>query len=187
MVHAALARDDDDLAAAPYRVLENWQKDYAGNLLIILPDTYGTEQFLEKAPGWLNYWTGVRIDSGDPVAIGEHVIKWWKSHGQDPGEKLMIFSDGLDTAEITRLHGHFAGRVGLGFGWGTLLTNDFRGMAPNGGLDPFSLVCKVISADGRPTVKLSDNPNKAMGPAGEIERYKRVFGIGQQEYRKVVV
>ena len=45
----------------------------------------------------------------------------------------------------------------------------------------------VVSADGRPTVKLSDNPNKAMGPAGEIERYKRVFGIGQQEYRKVVV
>jgi hypothetical protein len=27
-----------------------------------------------------------------------------------------------------------------------------------------------------PTVKLSDNPNKAMGPADQIERYKRVFG-----------
>ena len=99
----------------------------------------------------------------------------------------MIFSDGLDTGEITRLHAHFHGRVGLGFGWGTLLTNDFRGLAPEGGLDPFSLVCKVISADGRPTVKLSDNPNKAVGPAHEIERYRRVFGIRQQERRKVVV
>ena len=187
MVHAALARDDDELAAAPYRVLENWQKDYAGNLLIILPDTYGTEQFLANAPGWLNYWTGVRIDSGDPVAIGEHVIAWWKEHGQEPREKLMIFSDGLDTDEIARLHGHFAGRVGLGFGWGTLLTNDFRGLGDNGGLDPFSLVCKVISADGQPTVKLSDNPSKAMGPESEIERYKRVFDIGAQIDRGVLV
>ena len=99
----------------------------------------------------------------------------------------MIFSDGLDTDEIQRLHAHFNGCVGLGFGWGTLLTNDFRGMAPDGGLDPFSLVCKVISADGRPTVKLSDNPNKAMGPAEEVERYKRVFHVGAQERRVVLV
>ncbi|MEM1299184.1 MAG: nicotinate phosphoribosyltransferase [Pseudomonadota bacterium] len=187
MVHAALARSDEDLAAAPYRVLENWQKDYAGNLLIILPDTYGTEEFLNNAPRWLNYWTGVRIDSGDPISTGDFVIEWWRRNGQDPTEKLMIFSDGLDTDEIHRLHAHFNGRVGLGFGWGTLLTNDFRGMAPDGRLDPFSLVCKVISADGRATVKLSDNPNKAMGPGDEVERYKRVFHVGAQERRAVLV
>ena len=187
MIHAALANSDEELRQSPYEVLGHWQDDYAGNLLIILPDTFGTEAFLEQAPDWLDNWTGVRIDSGDPMKVGEMVMEWWKRRGQDPEHKLMIFSDGLDTNEITRLHAHFHGRVGLGFGWGTLLTNDFRGIAPNGGLDPFSLVCKVISADGRPTVKLSDNPNKAMGPAGEIERYKRVFGIGQQEYRKVVV
>ena len=56
------------------------------------------------------------------------------------------------------MHRHFHGRVRIGFGWGTLLTNDFRGLAPDGALDPISIVCKVISADGRPTVKLSDNP-----------------------------
>jgi len=75
----------------------------------------------------------------------------------------------------------------LGFGWGTLLTNDFRGLAPDGDLDPFSLVCKVISADGQPTVKLSDNPKKAMGPADEVDRYKRVFSVGSQEERAVIV
>lgn len=187
MVHAALARSDEDLAAAPYNVLENWQKDYAGNLLIILPDTYGTKGFLDNAPGWLRYWTGVRIDSGDPIEIGDHVIDWWKHHGQDPREKLVIFSDGLDTQEIEALHRHFSGRVQLGFGWGTLLTNDFRGLASDAGLDPFSLVCKVVSADGQPTVKLSDNPQKAMGPDGEIARYKRVFQIGAQENRAVIV
>ena len=52
---------------------------------------------------------------------------------------------------------------------------------------PFSLVCKAVSANGRPTVKLSDNPAKAMGPADEIARYKRVFGIGEQVRQDVVV
>jgi len=54
-------------------------------------------------------------------------------------------------------------------------------------LAPFSLVCKAVSANGRPTVKLSDNPNKAMGPADEVVRYKRVFEVGEQVARKVVV
>ncbi|MEM7745861.1 MAG: nicotinate phosphoribosyltransferase [Pseudomonadota bacterium] len=187
MVHAALARNDQDLAQAPYRVQEKWQKDYAGNLLIILPDTFGTENFLKNAPPWLAYWTGIRVDSGDPITVGETAIRWWEERGQDPAQKLMIFSDGLDVSEIRRLYWHFAGRVLLGFGWGTLLTNDFRGLAPDGGLDPFSLVCKVVSADGRPTVKLSDNPSKAMGPQEEVARYQRVFEIGQQEDLGVVV
>jgi nicotinate phosphoribosyltransferase len=68
-----------------------------------------------------------------------------------------------------------------------LLTNDFRGLVPGDALAPFSLVCKAISADGRPTVKLSDNPNKAMGPKAEIARYKRVFGVGDQERAEVLV
>jgi nicotinate phosphoribosyltransferase len=54
-------------------------------------------------------------------------------------------------------------------------------------LDAFSLVCKAISANGNPTVKLSDNPNKAIGPADEIERYKKVFGVGSQKKIEVLV
>ena len=54
----------------------------------------------------------------------------------------------------------------LGFGWGTLLTNDFRGSGTRRALDPFCIVCKVISANGRPAVKLSDNPDQGGGPAG---------------------
>jgi len=75
----------------------------------------------------------------------------------------------------------------VSFGWGTMLTNDFRGLVPGDGLAPFSLVCKAVSANGRPTVKLSDNPNKAMGPKDEIERYKRVFGVGEQAAAEVLV
>ena len=187
MVYAALADTDAELASAPYRVYEDWQQDYSGNLRIMLPDTYGTPQFLERAPGWLEEWTGARVDSGDPFAIGETVLAWWQGRGQDPAGKLLIFSDGLDVERIEALHRRFAGRVKLGFGWGTLLTNDFRGLVPGNRLAPFSLVCKVASAEGRPAVKLSDNPLKATGPAEEIERYRRVFGVGEQATETVIV
>jgi nicotinate phosphoribosyltransferase len=176
MVYAALADSDEAVRAAPYRVLEDWQEDYQGNLLMILPDTYGTSSFLAHAPGWVSGWTGIRIDSKDPIAGGEEAIAWWRSRGEDPRGKLAIFSDGLDLDRIEAIHAHFHGRMRVGYGWGTLLTNDFRGLAPGNLLDPISIVCKVIAADGRPTVKLSDNPTKAMGPASEIARYRRLFG-----------
>ncbi|SLN22128.1 Nicotinate phosphoribosyltransferase [Roseivivax jejudonensis] len=181
MVYAALAEDDAALARAPYDVLADWHEEHDGNLRMILPDTYGTEGFLERAPDWLAGWTGIRIDSGDPVKGAETAIQWWKSRGEDPREKLVIFSDGLDVERIEALQKQFAGRVRTSFGWGTLLTNDFRGLAEGDRLAPFSLVCKAVAANGQPTVKLSDNPEKAMGPADEIERYKRVFGVGAQE------
>ena len=129
----------------------------------------------------------MRVDSGDPIAGGEIAIDWWKARGQDPRQKLAIFSDGLDVESIERIHGHFHGRLRIGYGWGTLLTNDFRGLGANGGLDPFSIVCKVISANGRPAVKLSDNPLKAMGPPEEVARYRRVFQVGAQASLPVAV
>ncbi|UWP95507.1 nicotinate phosphoribosyltransferase [Aliiroseovarius crassostreae] len=187
MVYAALAEDDTTLRQAPYDVLADWQEEHDGNLRIILPDTYGTQGFLDHAPDWLAGWTGIRIDSGDPAAGAEIAIDWWTSRGEDPREKMVIFSDGLDSAKIMELHQQFRGRVKLSFGWGTLLTNDFRGLVPDDALAPFSLVCKAVSANGRPTVKLSDNPNKAMGPEAEIARYKRVFGVGHQAAQAVEV
>ncbi len=187
MVYSALAVDDVALARAPYDVLADWQEEHDGNLRIILPDTYGTEGFLNNAPDWLATWTGIRIDSGDPVQGAETAINWWLSKGQDPRDKLVIFSDGLDVAEMLSLQRTFASRVKVSFGWGTNLTNDFRGLVPDRGLDAFSLVCKAVSANGNPTVKLSDNPNKAIGPDDEIARYKRVFDVTGQTPLKVMV
>ena len=188
MVYAALAGDDDAaLRQAPYRVLENWHDDYDGNLRIILPDTYGTRGFLERAPNWLASWTGIRIDSGEPEEGAETAIAWWESRGQNPKEKLVIFSDGLDVDRIEALYARFHDRVKLSFGWGTLLTNDFRGLAPDDALAPFSLVCKAVSANGRPPVKLSDNPAKALGPEEQVARYKRVFDVGAQKVEPVLV
>ncbi|WP_022681838.1 nicotinate phosphoribosyltransferase [Sphingobium bisphenolivorans] len=178
MVAAALAQDDAELAAAPYRVLDEWRQAYGDNLLIVLPDAFGTTAFLRDAPDWVADWTGFRPDSAPPIPAGEQILDWWRAKDRDPRDKLLIFSDGMDVASIEATYRHFQGRVRTSFGWGTNLTNDFRGCDPDdaGGLDPISLVCKVVSADGRPAVKLSDNPEKATGTPEEIARYLRVFG-----------
>ena len=181
MIYSALAKNDEELANAPYQVLADWHEEHDGNLRIILPDTYGTEAFLKRAPDWLKQWTGIRIDSGDPVEGTEAAIAWWQNKGENPEDKLVIFSDGLDTSTIKFLHEKFNGRVKVSFGWGTNLTNDFRDLVSDGSLDAFSLVCKPIKANDRSTVKLSDNLNKALGPSEEINRYKRVFGVKDQK------
>ena len=144
----------------------------------MLPETFGTGAFLKSAPGWIAEWTGFRPDSMPPIEGGEQVMAWWRSKGQDPRDKLLVFSDALDVDTIIAAYRHFDGKVRMSFGWGTNLTNDFRGCAPepSEGLNAISLVCKVSSVDGHPAVKLSDNPEKATGLPSEIERYLRVFG-----------
>ena len=205
MVLAALTDDDQALKASQYQVLDLWQKTYEGALRIMLPDTFGTTQFLKSAPDWTADWTGQRVDSKNPYAAGDEYIDWLKSRGRDPKEKRLIASDALDVDEIIGLHAYFGGtiqngatpadfrsaadfeddkkwtpnrRIRFSAGWGTLLTNDFRGCDPHGSpdFDPISLICKVSEVEGRPAIKLSDNYNKALGPAEEVARYRRVFG-----------
>ncbi len=191
MAMAAMASrgTDEQLRASQYEVLELWQKSYGGALLIMLPDTFGTTQFLEGAPDWVADWTGQRIDSKDPILAGDEYIQWLASRGRDPKKKRLIASDGLDVEDIVRLHNYFSGRIRFSAGWGTLLTNDFRDCHPRGEdtLAPLSLVCKLTTADGIPTVKLSDNARKAVGPADLVARYRRVFGSSAEVGAAVVV
>ena len=86
-----------------------------------------------------------------------------------------------------QLYRQFAGRVKVGFGWGTKLTNDFADLTSENRLAPFALVCKAVAADGRPTVKLSDNVNKSTGPQSEVDRYKRVFEMHDQKADPVLI
>jgi nicotinate phosphoribosyltransferase len=90
MVLAALTHDDQDLRASQYHVLELWQATYHGSLRIMLPDTFGTTQFLENAPDWAADWTGQRIDSKDPYVGGDEYIQWLKARGRDPHDKRII-------------------------------------------------------------------------------------------------
>ena len=95
--------------------------------------------------------------------------------------------DVLDTEKIIYLHKRFSNEIKVGFGWGTLLTNDFRGLSNNSTLDPFSIVCKATSANGKPTVKLSDNKYKTMGPLKEIQKYREIFELKKQNENHLLV
>jgi nicotinate phosphoribosyltransferase len=189
MVLACLAESDQALKASQYLVLEQWAKVYDGALLIMLPDTFGTTQFLRNAPDWAAKWTGMRFDSKENVEAGEEMIAWYLSRGEDPRDKRGMFTDGLDADTMIDLHVKFRGRMRESFGWGTLATNDFRDCHPRGldTLDPISLVCKVVAANGRSAVKISDNPSKATGAPDEIARYLRVFGDDHAAARDVLV
>src|SRR5438874_783567 len=71
MVAPALANDDTELRWAPYRILDQRRHTYGGNLLIVLPDAFGTKVFLRDAPDWVADWTGFSPDSGPPITAGE--------------------------------------------------------------------------------------------------------------------
>ncbi len=187
MVLAALADTDEELKGSQYKLLKQWQNVYRGGLLVMLPDTFGTTQFLRDAPEWVRNWTGARPDSKRPIPAGEELIEFWRKLGEDPKQKLIIFSDGMDVGlpgqdangeDIIEVLDHFRGKVRLGFGWGTNFTNDFIGCHPEDPdrMRPISIVVKVKDANGRPAIKLSDNYEKAVGPADAVARYRRVFG-----------
>lgn len=86
----------------------------------------------------------------------------------------------------------------LAYGWGTGLTNNTKGLFPAekekfGPWGSFSLVIKP-DAVWRPDrgewvscVKLSDNPNKAMGSRERVEFFKNTFGVSGMEAKKVEV
>ena len=199
MVFAALARqknpeDAEALRKSQYEVLHQWSNQYHDNLLVFLPDTFGTTQFLENAPWEVSLWKGARPDSKEPIEGGEELIRYWKRAGDDDAKiaksRLVVAADGLDVeidgfevngSDIPTIYEHFDGRVPVSFGMGTNLTCDFIGCHP--GEDPdlmrsISIVAKVDRVNmTTPAVKLSDNFNKATGDPKEVDHYREVFGV----------
>ena len=207
MVYAAIASaqaDDEDrteaLIQSQYDVLKDWSSIYGDNLRIFLPDTFGTTQFLERAPNWIQWWDGARPDSKDPAEAAVELNEFWRSKGQNPEEKKIIFSDGLDVkidgyetngTDMIEIHNRFHGKCIDTYGLGTMGTNDFIGCVPHNPdlLKAISIVCKVTKANGHPTVKISDNPAKAMSvDKNELDIYLEAFGSqGIGDERKTVV
>ena len=202
MVYAALAakEGDDAIRQSQYQMLKDVQSVLPEDLRIFLPDTFGTTQFLEGAPAWLQWWKGFRPDSKESVEAGEEAIRFWKAMGQDPTKKLLILSDGLDVdlpdlpgngADMIAIHQALHGRIVDTYGWGTNATNCFRGTVPGMPdlMAPISIVAKAVSADGQATVKLSDQPSKASSiDPTEKDRYLKLFGTaGLGSARRMMV
>ena len=191
MVTAALYPSAAEKRSSQYRILCLWQELYGDGLRVFLPDTFGTDQFLEYASDEIAHvWRGSRQDSGDPYEYGEKMIEWYEKRGVCPSEKLIIFSDGLDAETMIQLEEHFQPRIKATAGWGTLFANDFRGCFPEHlwqFFSPISIICKPVSAEGKPTVKLSDNIQKATGPEEAIKEYLEIFGKGRRKDIPVLV
>lgn len=151
---------------------EMWAKEYRGDLGIALTDVYGIETFLKDFDMYFcKLFDGVRQDSGDPEKWGERMIEHYKANRCDPRTKTFIFSDSLTFERLIRLFRRFKGRVKLGFGVGTNLTNDL-------GPEPLNIVIKMVRANGQPVAKISDTPGKSLCDDPSYLAYlKQVFGM----------
>jgi hypothetical protein len=92
---------------------------------IALTDTFATETFLKDFTEDLaQKCSGVRQDSGDPIAFVPRIVRHYKEHNVDPRTKTIVFSDSLDVERCLELK-NWADRHGIGssFGVGTFLTS----------------------------------------------------------------
>lgn len=136
--------------------LEGWVQEYRGDLGIALTDVVGMQAFLDDFDTYFaKLFDGLRHDSGDPVAWGEHALAHYAKLHIDATTKRLVFSDGLNVPRAIALWQHFRGRAQTAFGIGTDLTNDTPHPALN-------IVMKLLRCNGQPVAKLSDAPGKTL-------------------------
>jgi nicotinate phosphoribosyltransferase len=164
--HQALYR----IAESQFMALENWSKEYRGDLGIALSDVIGLKYFLHDFDLFFSkLFDGTRQDSGDPYLYGSLMIKHYKNMGIDPKTKTIVFSDGLDFFKAIVLARTFNGEIKVSFGIGTHVTNDFNFKA-------LQIVLKMVSCNGNPVAKISDTPTKGMcNDEGYVDYLQRVF------------
>jgi len=147
--------------------LENWVKEYRGDLGIALTDVVGMDAFLVDFDLYFaKLFDGLRHDSGDPMEWGERALAHYRALRINPNTKQLTFSDGLDIQRAIDLYWRFADRTQVGFGIGTNLTNDL-------GVQPLNIVMKLVACNGHPVAKLSDSPGKTLCDDETYIRYLR--------------
>ncbi|MGC4046541.1 MAG: nicotinate phosphoribosyltransferase [Armatimonas sp.] len=148
-------------------MLETWMQVYRGDLGIALSDIFGMDAFLNDFDMLFSKaYDGCRHDSGDPFEWGEELLAHYERLGIDARTKTAVFSDGLDIEKALALAERFDGRIRTMFGIGTSLTNDL-------GVPSLPIVLKMVQANGRPVIKLSDTPGKTMSENQAYENYLR--------------
>lgn len=187
MIPTACTDTPEAIVDTMYEVDRQWMKHFP-ELAILLPDTYGSTFYFEHAPrDIVEGHTGCRFDSKHPTLAIPEYIDWLMQNGKDPKKKIGIPSDGLESETIRDVTRGFHDKIGtLTYGWGTTLTNNTRGLFPqekeiHGPWGAFSLVIKPDAvwrpdrAEWVSCVKLSDNPNKAMGSRDRVDLFQKTF------------
>jgi len=91
-----------------------------------LTDTFSTETFLKDFTEELaRKCSGVRQDSGDPIAFVPRIVRHYKEHNVDPKDKTIVFSDSLNVDRCLELK-NWADKHGIksSFGVGTFFTSN---------------------------------------------------------------
>ena len=153
--------------------LEAWVQEYRGHLGIALTDTITLNAFLHDFDLYFaKLFDGLRHDSGDPMVFAEKCIRHYQSLGIDPMTKTLIFSDALTFDKSMGIKLALDGRIKNSFGIGTNLTCDVPGV------QPMNIVIKMMSCNGQPVAKISDEPGKASSRDESYVNYlKKVFQV----------
>ncbi|WP_311885665.1 nicotinate phosphoribosyltransferase [Halomonas piscis] len=153
--------------------MESWVQEYRGHLGIALTDTVTLDAFLEDFDLYFaKLFDGLRHDSGDPFEFAEKCIRHYEALGIDPKTKTLIFSDGLTFDSAMAIKEKLEGRISTSFGIGTNLTCDLPGVTP------MNIVIKMVSCNGQPVAKITDEPGKAATHDPEYVHYlKSVFNV----------
>ena len=161
------------LAEAQKAALEGWVREYRGRLGIALTDCYSMDSFIRdfSDPYFGKLYDGLRHDSGDPIEWGEKAITLYQDMEIDPMSKTLVFSNGLDFSSMLEIWAHFKGRIKTSFGIGTNLMNDV-------GNTPLNIVIKMVTVNGKPVAKISDEPGKSMcEDLGYLQYLASQYGI----------
>lgn len=147
---------------------------------LALTDTYGTDNFLKQfTEPYINYYVGVRQDSGDPVEYAIKLSKWYKDHGYfGDKKKLICFSDSLNVEKCIKLKKICDDKtcdINSSFGIGTNLTNDFDS-------EPMNIVMKLLTCGGGHAIKISDNIAKNMGDQTTVNEVKKRLGYIEHKW-----
>ncbi|MCQ2965394.1 MAG: nicotinate phosphoribosyltransferase [Alphaproteobacteria bacterium] len=136
--------------------LNSWVKEYGVLNGIALTDAITTDCFLRDFQlTFATLFSGVRHDSGDPIAWGDKIISHYKSLGINPLTKTLLFSDSLDFERAHTIRKYFGNKTKVAFGIGTYLSNDTD-------VSPLNIVMKTTNCNKMDVAKISDIEGKSV-------------------------
>lgn len=197
MIPTALYDDPQKIIDTLYEIDETWMKHHPW-LWVLLPDTFGTSAYYNDCPINITHnHDGNRFDSKDPMIAIPEYNEFLRKYGRDPKDVLWIPSDGLNAQKAKEIYEAFKDTNNLTFGIWTSWTNNTKWLWPRpqeefGPFGSFSVVVKPMSiqrSDGTrvSTVKLSDNPNKAMWDLDRVALFTSIFGQEWMEKQDILV